>query len=122
MALMDELGPDAILHVARNAVTTCRSRPFDDVDVNAAAHFERSGKRSTLLWIQNLRSLRKRGHRRAAGLMPRDLAEGWRMKRDVSTDRALNYSDFEMPSRRPADALRVEQTTYFSGVGVTRAL
>jgi predicted homoserine dehydrogenase-like protein len=46
-------------------------------------------------------------------LLPMGLAEGCRLKRDVSKDTVLTYDDVELPSRL-CDKLRAEQNAYFA--------
>ena len=50
---------------------------------------------------------------RAEGLLPMGLAEGCRLRRDVSKDAVLTYDDVEVPSGRLIDALRAEQDALF---------
>ncbi|MEQ8857270.1 MAG: NAD(P)-dependent oxidoreductase [Pseudomonadales bacterium] len=47
-------------------------------------------------------------------LLPIGLAEGCRLKRDVSRDQVLTYKDVELPSGRLCDELRAEQGRHFS--------
>ncbi|WP_375472443.1 NAD(P)H-dependent oxidoreductase [uncultured Nostoc sp.] len=47
-------------------------------------------------------------------LLPMGLAEGCRLKRDISKDRVLTYEDVELPEGRLCDRLRTEQNTYFA--------
>ncbi|MEH1813879.1 MAG: Gfo/Idh/MocA family oxidoreductase [Nostoc sp.] len=47
-------------------------------------------------------------------LLPMGLAEGCRLKRDISKDRVLTYEDIELPEGRLCDQLRTEQNTYFA--------
>ncbi|MDF5724226.1 MAG: Gfo/Idh/MocA family oxidoreductase [Rhizonema sp. PD37] len=47
-------------------------------------------------------------------LLPMGLAEGCRLKRDVSKDQILTYDDVELPEGRLCDKLRSEQNAYFS--------
>ncbi|MBN4002467.1 Gfo/Idh/MocA family oxidoreductase [Nostoc sp. LPT] len=47
-------------------------------------------------------------------LLPMGLAEGCRLKRDISKDRVLTYEDVELPEGRLCDQLRTEQNTYFA--------
>jgi predicted homoserine dehydrogenase-like protein len=46
-------------------------------------------------------------------LLPMGLAEGCRLKRDVSKDAVLTYDDIELPAGRLCDKLRAEQNAYF---------
>ncbi|KYC35916.1 NAD(P)-dependent oxidoreductase [Scytonema hofmannii PCC 7110] len=46
-------------------------------------------------------------------LLPIGLAEGCRLKRDISKDQVLTYDDVELPSGRLCDKLRAEQNAYF---------
>lgn len=48
-------------------------------------------------------------------LLPIGLAEGCRLRRDVSKDEVLNYDDVEIPSERLCDELRREQDIRFFG-------
>ncbi len=50
----------------------------------------------------------------AENLLPMGLAEGARLKHDVSIDAAITYADVEMPTGRLCDQLRAEQNEYFS--------
>ena len=50
----------------------------------------------------------------AEKLLPMGLAEGCRLKRDISKDQALTYDDVELPPDRLSDKLRAEQNTYFA--------
>jgi predicted homoserine dehydrogenase-like protein len=47
-------------------------------------------------------------------LLPIGLAEGCRLKRDISKDQVLTYDDVELPEGRLCDQLRTEQNTYFA--------
>ena len=47
-------------------------------------------------------------------LLPIGLAEGCRLKRDISKDQVLTYADVELPEGRLCDQLRTEQNTYFA--------
>lgn len=47
-------------------------------------------------------------------LLPIGLAEGCRLKRDISKDQVLTYDDVELPSGRLGDKLRAEQNAYFA--------
>ena len=47
-------------------------------------------------------------------LLPMGLAEGCRLKRDVSKDQVITYDDVELPAGRLCDQLRSEQNAYFS--------
>ncbi|MEH2326821.1 MAG: Gfo/Idh/MocA family oxidoreductase [Nostoc sp.] len=47
-------------------------------------------------------------------LLPIGLAEGCRLKRDISKDQVLTYEDVELPEGRLCDQLRSEQNTYFA--------
>lgn len=47
-------------------------------------------------------------------LLPMGLAEGCRLKRDISKDRVLTYEDVELPEGRLCDQLRTEQNAYFA--------
>ncbi|MEH2289974.1 NAD(P)H-dependent oxidoreductase [Nostoc sp.] len=47
-------------------------------------------------------------------LLPMGLAEGCRLKRDISKDRVLTYEDVELPEGRLCDQLRAEQNVYFA--------
>ncbi|MBD2605199.1 Gfo/Idh/MocA family oxidoreductase [Scytonema hofmannii FACHB-248] len=47
-------------------------------------------------------------------LLPIGLAEGCRLKRDISKDQVLTYDDVELPSGRLGDKLRGEQNAYFA--------
>jgi predicted homoserine dehydrogenase-like protein len=50
----------------------------------------------------------------AQNLLPMGLAEGCRLKRDVSRDQVLTYADVELPDGRICDKLRTEQDNYFA--------
>lgn len=50
-------------------------------------------------------------------LLPIGLAEGCRLKRDMSIDEVITYDDVELPSGRLCDELRSEQNKYFSMTG-----
>ncbi|MEH2040693.1 NAD(P)H-dependent oxidoreductase [Nostoc sp.] len=47
-------------------------------------------------------------------LLPMGLAEGCRLKRDISKDQVLTYEDIELPEGRLCDQLRTEQNNYFA--------
>ncbi|MFM7447534.1 MAG: NAD(P)H-dependent oxidoreductase [Leptolyngbyaceae cyanobacterium] len=49
-------------------------------------------------------------------LLPMGLAEGCRLKRDISRDQVLTYDDVELPPGRLCDKLRSEQNSYFGAV------
>lgn len=53
-------------------------------------------------------------------LLPMGLAEGCRLKRDISRDSVLTYDDVELPTGRLCDRLRNEQNAYF-GLSEVRA-
>lgn len=46
-------------------------------------------------------------------LLPIGLAEGCRLKRDISKDQVLTYDDVQLPEGRLADKLRAEQNGHF---------
>jgi predicted homoserine dehydrogenase-like protein len=46
-------------------------------------------------------------------LLPMGLAEGCRLKRDITKDEVLTYEDVELPPNRLCDRLRAEQNAYF---------
>lgn len=50
----------------------------------------------------------------AQSLLPMGLAEGCRLKRDISRDQVLTYADVELPEGRLCDKLRAEQNAYFA--------
>ncbi len=50
----------------------------------------------------------------AQQLLPMGLAEGCRLKRDISKDHALTYDDIELPAGRLCDRLRAEQNAAFA--------
>ena len=52
----------------------------------------------------------------AQNLLPMGLAEGCRLKRDISRDQVLTYADVELPEGRLCDKLRAEQNAYFAAV------
>ena len=56
----------------------------------------------------------------AEGLLPIGLAEGCRLKRNVSRDEALTYDDVEIPEGRLSDRLRQEQADAFRMTGMER--
>ncbi|MBN3873941.1 NAD(P)H-dependent oxidoreductase [Nostoc sp. JL33] len=47
-------------------------------------------------------------------LLPIGLAEGCRLKRDITKDQVLTYEDVELPEGRLCDQLRSEQNSYFA--------
>jgi predicted homoserine dehydrogenase-like protein len=47
-------------------------------------------------------------------LLPMGLAEGCRLKRDISKDQVLTYDDVELPDGRLCDKLRAEQDAHFA--------
>lgn len=47
-------------------------------------------------------------------LLPMGLAEGCRLKHNISKDQILTYDDVELPEGRLCDELRAEQNTYFA--------
>ncbi|WP_421656449.1 NAD(P)H-dependent oxidoreductase [Leptothermofonsia sp. ETS-13] len=49
----------------------------------------------------------------AERLLPMGLAEGCRLKRNISRDQVLTYDDVELPQDRLCDRLRAEQNAYF---------
>ena len=51
---------------------------------------------------------------RNQNLLPIGLAEGCRLKKDISKGQVLTYNDVEMPKDRLCDKLRAEQNTYFA--------
>ena len=51
---------------------------------------------------------------REQNLLPMGLAEGCRLKRDISKDQVLTYDDVEVPQGRLCDKLREEQNAKFS--------
>jgi predicted homoserine dehydrogenase-like protein len=50
---------------------------------------------------------------RSQKLLPIGLAEGCRLKRNVSKDEIITYGDVEVPDSRLCDKLREEQDRYF---------
>jgi len=48
-------------------------------------------------------------------LLPMGLAEGCRLKRDLSRDEVLTYDDVDLPPGRLSDRLRAEQDALFAG-------
>jgi len=50
----------------------------------------------------------------AENLLPIGLAEGCRLKRDITKDQVLTYDDVELPEGRLCDKLRAEQNAYFA--------
>jgi predicted homoserine dehydrogenase-like protein len=50
----------------------------------------------------------------AQNLLPMGLAEGCRLKRDISRDQVLTYDDVALPENRLCDKLRAEQDAYFA--------
>ena len=50
----------------------------------------------------------------AENLLPMGLAEGCRLRRDISKDEVISYNDVELPPGRLCDKLRLEQNKYFS--------
>jgi predicted homoserine dehydrogenase-like protein len=49
----------------------------------------------------------------AENLLPMGLAEGCRLKKDVSRDQAITYNDVDIPKGRICDELRLEQNEMF---------
>lgn len=49
----------------------------------------------------------------AERLLPMGLAEGCRLKRDISKDQILTYDDVELPKGRLCDKLRAQQNDFF---------
>ncbi|MBG1242643.1 NAD(P)H-dependent oxidoreductase [Nostoc sp. NZL] len=47
-------------------------------------------------------------------LLPIGLAEGCRLKQDITKDQVLTYEDVELPEGRLCDQLRTEQNNYFA--------
>jgi predicted homoserine dehydrogenase-like protein len=47
-------------------------------------------------------------------LLPIGLAEGCRLKKDISKDDIISYDDVELPDGRISDQLRAEQNNYFN--------
>lgn len=50
----------------------------------------------------------------AQNLLPMGLAEGCRLKKDLSKDQVLTYDDVELPADRMCDRIRAEQNAHFS--------
>jgi len=50
----------------------------------------------------------------AHNLLPMGVAEGCRVKRDITRDAVLTYADVELPEGRLCDKLRVAQSAYFA--------
>jgi predicted homoserine dehydrogenase-like protein len=48
------------------------------------------------------------------GLLPMGLAEGCRLKEDVSKDQVITYAHVELPPGRLCHKLRAEQNSYFA--------
>ncbi len=55
-------------------------------------------------------------------LLPMGLAEGCRLKRDISKDQVLTYDDVELPEGRLCDQLRTEQNAYFASAKTLTAV
>lgn len=53
---------------------------------------------------------------RHENLLPMGVAEGCRLRRDVSKDRVLTYDDVDLPPNRLTDRLRAEQAARFAAV------
>jgi predicted homoserine dehydrogenase-like protein len=53
---------------------------------------------------------------RDENLLPIGLAEGCRLKHDLSRDQVLRYEDVERPAGRLSDRLRAEQDAFFDGL------
>ena len=53
---------------------------------------------------------------RAQNLLPIGLAEGCRLKKDLSRDQVLTFENIELPANRLSDKLWVEQDRYFSHI------
>ena len=51
---------------------------------------------------------------RGEGLLPMGISEGCRLKTDVGRDRAIAYSDVELPAGRLCDRLVAEQNAHFN--------
>ena len=49
-------------------------------------------------------------------ILPMGLSDGCRLKRDVSKDQPLTYSDVELPPGRLCDKLRAEQNRHFNAL------
>ncbi len=56
------------------------------------------------------------------GLLPIGLAEGCRLRRNVSKDEVLSYDDVEIPPGRLCDELRSEQNIRFFGEDIRRTI
>jgi len=54
---------------------------------------------------------------RAENLLPQGLAEGCRLKRDISKDTAITYDDVDLPADRLCDRLRAELEAVFNTPG-----
>jgi len=50
---------------------------------------------------------------KAENLLPMGLSEGCRLLRDVSKDKAIQFTDVELPAGRLCDRLHEEQNRYF---------
>ena len=57
----------------------------------------------------------------AERLLPLGIAEGCKLKRDISKDQVLTYDDVELPEGRLCDKLRAEQNAYFASTGAVLA-
>jgi predicted homoserine dehydrogenase-like protein len=54
---------------------------------------------------------------RTENLLPMGLAEGCRLRNDISKDQAISYEDVQLPAERLCDRLRREQDQHFFGNG-----
>ena len=52
---------------------------------------------------------------RRENLLPMGLAEGCRLKKDLTKDSVLTYEDVELPEGRLCDKLRAQQDAYYAG-------
>ena len=57
----------------------------------------------------------------AERLLPLGIAEGCKLKRNISKDQVLTYDDVELPEGRLCDKLRAEQNAYFASTGAVLA-
>ena len=58
---------------------------------------------------------------KADNLLPIGLAEGCRLKHDITKDTVMSYADVELPANRLCDRLRAEQDAVFSKSGAAKA-
>jgi predicted homoserine dehydrogenase-like protein len=98
----------------RDAALTPLGGPCVDVVATAKIDLKAGERLDGMGWYMTYGQCENYNTAQAQNLLPMGLAEGCRLKRDVSKDQVLTYDDVEIPAGRLCDKLRSEQESYFA--------